>query len=68
LSTLLAKNADVLVTMDGQRRELKNAGLYAENGIVRQVGPTAELPPTAGTVIDLSACRDSSIPAISTRR
>ena len=28
MSSLLAKNADVLVTMDGQRRELKGAGIY----------------------------------------
>ena len=54
MATLLAKNADVLVTMDGQRRELKNAGLYAEDGIIKQVGPTAELPATADTVIDLT--------------
>ena len=54
MPTLLAKNAEVLVTMDGQRRELKNAGLYAEDGIIKQVGPTAELPSTADTVIDLT--------------
>jgi len=52
--TLLAKNADVLVTMDGQRRELKNASLYAEDGIFKQVGPAAELPQTADTVLDMS--------------
>src|SRR6266567_8073001 len=54
MPTLLARNADVLVTMDGKRRELKNAGLYAEDGIIRQVGPDAELPATADTVIDLT--------------
>ncbi len=54
MSSLLAKNAAVLVTMDGQRRELKNGGLYAENGIIKQVGPSDELPATADTVIDLS--------------
>jgi 8-oxoguanine deaminase len=54
MPTLLAKNADVLVTMDGGRRELKNAGIYAENGVIKQVGPTADLPATADTVIDLS--------------
>ena len=54
MPTLLAKNADVLVTMDGERRELKGAGLYAEDGIIRKVGPTAELPATADTVIDLT--------------
>ncbi len=54
MPTILAKNADILVTMDGGRRELKDAGLYAENGIIKQVGPTSELPTTADTVIDLS--------------
>lgn len=54
MSTLLAKNADVLVTMDGQRRELKNAGLYAEDGFIKQVGPASELPQTADTVLDMS--------------
>jgi 8-oxoguanine deaminase len=54
VSTLLAKNAEILVTMDGDRRELKGAGIYAEDGLIRQVGPTDELPATADTVLDLS--------------
>ena len=54
MPTLLAKNAEVLVTMDGQRRELKDASLFAEDGIIKQVGPAAELPKTADTVLDLS--------------
>jgi 8-oxoguanine deaminase len=54
MPTLLAKNAAVLVTMDGQRRELRDAGIYAEDGFIKQVGPVAELPATADTVIDLS--------------
>ena len=58
MPTLLARNVDVLVTMDGGRRELKNAGLYAEDGIIKQVGPTAELPVKADTVIDLSGQPD----------
>lgn len=54
MPTLLAKNAEVLVTMDGERRELKSAGIYAENGFIKQVGPTDQLPATADTVLDLS--------------
>jgi Cytosine deaminase and related metal-dependent hydrolases len=54
MATLLARNAEVLVTMDGKRRELKNAGVYAEDGIIKKVGPNEELPTTADTVIDLS--------------
>ena len=49
MTTLLARNADVLVTMDGERRELRNAGLFARDGIIEQVGPTASLPGTADT-------------------
>ena len=54
MPTLLVKNADVLVTMDSRRRELKGAGLYAENGVIKQIGQTGELPATADTVLDLS--------------
>jgi len=53
MTTILATNAEVLVTMDGRRRELKGAGIYAENGIIKQVGANEELPRTADTVIDL---------------
>ncbi len=52
VATLLAKNDDVLVTMDGGRRELKTAGLYDGAGIIRQVGPNDALPVPAETVID----------------
>ncbi|WP_298814244.1 8-oxoguanine deaminase [uncultured Roseibium sp.] len=50
--TLLLKNADMLVTMDGERREIGGAGLYAEDGILKAVGPTEDLPETADKVID----------------
>ncbi len=53
MATLLAKNADVLVTMDGQRRELREAGLFARDGVIEQVGSSAELPETADVVLDL---------------
>ena len=53
MATLLAKNADVLVTMDGRRRELKNAGLFARDGMIETVGSTDELPATADLVLDL---------------
>jgi 8-oxoguanine deaminase len=53
MPTLLARNADLLVTMDGDRRELRNAGLFIRDGMIEQVGPSAELPATADTVLDL---------------
>ena len=52
--TLLAKNADWLVTMDPARRELRQASLYAVNGIIKAVGPAPELPQHADRVIDLT--------------
>ena len=52
MTSLLLKNAHTLVTMDASRRELQDAGLYAEDGLIRQVGPNAELPSAADTIID----------------
>ncbi len=54
MSTLLVKHAAVLVTMDGARRELRDAGLFARDGMIEQVGPTAALPATADRVLDAS--------------
>lgn len=52
--TLLLKNADILVTMDGGRREIENGGLFAVDGLITAVGPSHELPKTADKVIDAS--------------
>ncbi|MFT3991171.1 MAG: 8-oxoguanine deaminase [Luteolibacter sp.] len=53
MATLLVKNAQVLVTMDRERREISDGGLFAENGIITHVGKTPDLPATADTVLDL---------------
>jgi cytosine/adenosine deaminase-related metal-dependent hydrolase len=54
MPTLLARNADMLVTMDDGRRELSNAGLFVRDGIIEQVGPTEDLPREADVVLDMS--------------
>jgi 8-oxoguanine deaminase len=54
MGSILAKHAEVLVTMDSSRRELKDAGIFAVDGIIKEVGPTAELPQSADSVLDLS--------------
>ena len=54
MATLLIRNAMLLVTMDGQRREIPNGGFYAENGWIKLVGPTDELPKKADEILDLS--------------
>jgi 8-oxoguanine deaminase len=54
LSTFLVKNAHILVTMDDQRREISDGGLFIRQGKIEQVGPTSELPSEADEVLDLS--------------
>ncbi|MET0682100.1 MAG: 8-oxoguanine deaminase [Casimicrobiaceae bacterium] len=52
--TLLARHADVLVTMDEARREICDGALFIRGNRIERVGTTGELPPTADTVIDLA--------------
>jgi 8-oxoguanine deaminase len=52
--TLLARNADMLVTMDADRREIRNGGLLIEENRIVAVGPSDTLPATADEVIDLA--------------
>ncbi len=52
--TVLVKHADVLVTMDGARRELRDGGLFVEGNRIAAVGPTSELPGSADEVLDLT--------------
>ena len=50
--TLLVRNADVLVTMDEARREIRGGGVLVEGNRIAAVGSSAELPGTADEVID----------------
>ncbi len=52
MPTLLVRNAEMLVTMDDARRCIPDGGLFARDGVIEQVGPTATLPPEADRVID----------------
>ncbi|WP_409934668.1 imidazolonepropionase-like domain-containing protein, partial [Paraburkholderia sp. BCC1884] len=51
--TLLVRHAEVRVTMDGERREIRDGGLYVEDNRIVAVGPTDTLPDTADEVLDL---------------
>ncbi|MGQ3674543.1 8-oxoguanine deaminase [Xanthobacter sp. TB0139] len=53
-STLLVKNALVLVTMDGARQEIPGGGLYAEDGRIVAVGRAEDLPASADEVLNLA--------------
>lgn len=52
MSTLLLQHADLLITMDAQRRQIKDGALFVRDQAIEQVGPSADLPATADTVID----------------
>lgn len=51
--TLLLKNADMVVTMDTTRREIKGGSILVKGNTIVAVGKTEELPQTADEVIDL---------------
>lgn len=54
MSALLLKNADVLVTMDEGRREIRGGGIYIEDNRIVAVGAADTLPETADEVIDMA--------------
>ena len=56
MTTLLLKKADLLVTMDAERREIPGGGVFIRDGVIEAVGPTAELPATADEVVSLAGC------------
>lgn len=54
MSTLLLKNIHTLVTMDSSRRELRDAAVFARDGVIEAVGALADMPQqTADEVLDL---------------
>jgi len=54
MTTLLIRNARLLVTMDDARREIADGGVFVRDNVIETVGPSAELPTTADEVIDAS--------------
>jgi len=52
MPSLLVRHADLLVTMDDAGTTWSDGALSIEDGVIRQVGPTADLPATADRVID----------------
>ena len=52
MPTLLIRHADLLVTMDDADTRIPDGGLYIVDNVIQQVGPSAELPDTADTVIE----------------
>ncbi len=52
MSTLLVKNAEVVITMDQERRQIRNGGIFVRDNVIEKVGPMTELPVDADRVID----------------
>lgn len=52
MSTLLVRNAYLLVTLDDARHRYADAGIFVRDNVVEQIGLTADLPDTADRVID----------------
>jgi len=53
MTSLLLTNADILVTMDADRREIPGGALYVEDNRIVAVGTPAEVPAQADTVLDM---------------
>jgi cytosine/adenosine deaminase-related metal-dependent hydrolase len=52
VSTLLIQNADLLLTLDSQRRRIPDGALFARDNVIEAVGPTGDLPASADVVIN----------------
>ena len=53
MASILIQNAEAIVTVDGGDRVLRNANLYAEDGIIRSVGSET---PRADETVDARGC------------
>lgn len=54
MTTLLIENASIIVTMDGLERELKGSAIFCQDGFIKQIGLSHELPQQADQVLDLA--------------
>ena len=56
MSTLLIKNAHAIATFNDEGSELRNAYVFARNGVIESLGPTVDAPQLADEIIDASRC------------
>jgi cytosine/adenosine deaminase-related metal-dependent hydrolase len=54
MTSLLIKNADVLVTMDDQRQEIAGGGVFVQDGVIAETG--GGLDHAADMVVDARGC------------
>lgn len=53
MTTLLVKNIHTLVTMNGEREEIRQGALFVRDNVIEQVGAADALPTEADEVLDL---------------
>ncbi len=53
MPTFLVKNAQVVVTMDDHRHEIKDGGIFIRDGFIEAVGKSDQLPSKADQILDL---------------
>ena len=53
---LLLRNARLVATMDGERRELPGGWVAVTGGLVQAVGSSTDEPPAAAEVLDVADC------------
>ena len=54
MTSLLIRNASVVVAMDDARTEIVNGGMFCRDGFIELVGSNEMLPASADQVLDLS--------------
>src|SRR5579885_1450967 len=52
MTTLLVRHAALLASMDDADSRWEDGGLYVEDNVIRQIGPSADLPARADRVIE----------------
>ncbi len=53
MSTHLIKNIHTLITMDDERREIKNGAIFVRDNVIEQIGTTNKLPTDADNSLNL---------------
>jgi len=56
MTTLLIQNAHAIATFDDEGRELRDAYVFARDGVIEAIGPSEKSPQTADEIIDASRC------------
>lgn len=52
MSTCLVRHARLLATMDAERREIADGAVFSRDGVIEQVGLSADLPQEADVIIE----------------